>query len=129
MPMPPNTLRTIKVYSNALDYAPPPGFPARWAPGTGPRRTNFSHNFHGPLWSPTAMARQIRRPAKLSGLGDGDGLGDGILDSLSSVFAPAVASVVAPAEAQIADLKTAIKFVLVFSGIAAGTGLLNVLRR
>ncbi len=121
MPFPPNTQRTVNLYSNALDYAPPPGFPARWAPGTGPRRTNFAHNFHGPLRSPAVKRR--------SSLGDGDGLGDGIIDSLTSLVSPAVSSVVAPAEQQLADLKTAIKVILVFSGIAAGTGVLNLMRR
>lgn len=123
MPFPPNTRQTVKLYSDSLDYAPPPGFASRWAPGTGPRRTNFSHNFHGPLHS--SAVKTVRRRATL---GDGDSLGDGILDAVGTIFSPAVSAVVAPAEQQLANLKSAISAILVLSAIAAGTGVLGLMR-
>jgi hypothetical protein len=131
--MPPNTLQTVRNYSNALGFAPSPGFPARWPPGTGPRRTATQrrHSFAGPLKSPAikfAARRAGHHAAALHGLGDGEGLGDWT-DDLLNLGKSAVNSVAAPVTDQLTELKTALKIIVVLSGIAAGTGLLGMIRR
>lgn len=106
--MPPHLTRTAKRYLDAMAYAPSPGYPSRM-----PTRVMGRRNYAGPLPSPS-----------VSGLGDGDGLG-GILD----FFTGAVSTVTAPVTDKIDRLEGAIKMILLLSGVAALTGVINIVRR
>lgn len=117
--MPPSILSAVRNYRNAIAYAPTPGFPSRQPPGTGRRA---SKRFHGPI------------PSPYIGVADGDGLGGvwaggeglaGIWDDAKA----AGAGLLAPATEKLDRLEGAIKMILILSGIAALTGVVNVVRR
>ncbi len=55
------------------------------------------------------------------------GIGD-VWDDITSLFKGASGAVIGPIEKQAADLKRAIKIIMVLSGIAAATGTLTLLR-
>lgn len=123
--MPPKVQQTVRNYANALAFAPPPGFPSRWPAGT-------PSNFRGPLHSPAIKHLNMRslapRRRRHVTLGDGDGLG-GFFDDLKAAASGVGAAAIAPAQAKLDSLETAIKTILVFSGIAAATGLVSLVRR
>ena len=125
--MPPNTVQTVKRYQDAFGYAPSPGFPARWAPGTGPKRATFTRNFHAPVhYSAKVHKVRVKNPnLSAAGLGDVSGTWDDIVNAGKGV----VGAALQPVSDQAARLESAIKIILVLSGIAAGTGVLNMLRR
>lgn len=125
--MPPNTLQTVSRYSAAFGYAPSPGFPSRWAPGTGPKRTSFARNFHAPVHYNAAVHR-ARVKSHIAGLGDGEGLG-GVFDDIVNAGKGAVGAALAPVTDKANQLEGAIKLILLLSGVAAATGVVNMLRR
>jgi hypothetical protein len=130
--MPPNTQRTVRLYQDAMEFAPPPGFPSRWPPGTGPRRSPTStRRFHGPIPRRVVRSPAMKFAARRSGaqgLGDGDGIG-GWGDDLLNIGKGAVASVTQPVSDKLTNLEIAIKTILVLSAVAAGTGVIGMIRR
>jgi hypothetical protein len=115
--MPPRVPQTLKRYRDAIAYAPSPGFESRWPPGTWPG-PDVGRQYMGPIRS------RYMSPVDRLSLSDGDGLG-GLWDDLTS----AAGSLAAPATAKLDRLEMSIKAILVLSGIAAATGLLNAVRR
>jgi hypothetical protein len=121
MSLSPDVPQALTAYQHGIQFHPSPGFVSRWAPGTGPKRTNYHRKYHGPLHA-SHVGTGIR------GLGDGDGLGDGALASIFSAITGAGTTALAPIQAKADQLESAIRIILLFSGIAAATGTVQLLR-